>query len=151
MLKLEKPSHPEYLAMLQCIDARRDERLRTQNHLKKFQMGSLNRTSTSKRSQILAQYQQTVRDLREKALEDLGKKWYEIQHDRRAYAGNVPDYALRFPEKRLEQVSQQASYNKEVSILSGIAKYVGFPAAPQMASATAMEFEDDMEKMNVSH
>ncbi|EPE31584.1 hypothetical protein GLAREA_12340 [Glarea lozoyensis ATCC 20868] len=44
----------------------------------------------------------------------------------------------------------QVAYSNEVSILSGIAKYVGFPAAPAMASATAAELEEDMEKMGRS-
>jgi hypothetical protein len=44
----------------------------------------------------------------------------------------------------------QVAYSNEVSILSGVAKYVGFPAAPPMASTTAAELEEDLEKMGVS-
>jgi hypothetical protein len=113
-------------------------------------MGTLKNYAVAKRSQILVQYQQDVRDIREKKLEQLGKQWYEIQHDRRSCAGTVPDYALRFPTKRSQQIMNQVAYSNEVSILSGIAKYVGFPAAPPMAMTTAAELEEDLEKMGVS-
>lgn len=102
------------------------------------------------RSQILVQYHQTVRDIREQKLEQQGKHWYEIQHDRRSYAGSVPDYALKFPTKKSQQISNQVAYSNEVSILAGVAKYVGFPAAPPMGMTTAAELEDDLEKMGVS-
>lgn len=150
MLRQDNPTHPEYLAMMECIEARRDARIRVADKLREFEMESLRKTAIAKRSQILTQYQQHVRDLREKKLELLGKQWYEIQHDRRSYAGSVPDYALKFPTRRSQQIVNQVAYSNEVSILSGVAKYVGFPAAPSMASATAAELEEDFEKMGVS-
>lgn len=149
MLRQDKPTHPEYLAMMQCIDARRNERIRVANQLREYQLQNLKIQSVAKRSQILVQYQQEVRDIREKKQEQLGKQWYEIQHDRRNHAGSVPDYALRYPTRRSQQVANQVAYNSEVSILSGVAKYVGFPAAPRMSSTTAAELEEDLEKMGV--
>lgn len=150
MLREDKPTHPEYLAMMECIDARRDARIRVADNLRELEMESLRNTAVAKRSQILTQYQQEVRHIREKKLEQLGQQWYEIQHDRRSYAGSVPDYALKFPTGRPQQIMNQVAYSNEVSILSGVAKYVGFPAAPSMAAATAAELEDDFEKMGVS-
>lgn len=147
MLRQDKPTHPEYLAMMECIDARRDARIRVADNLKKLEMESLRRTAVARRSQILTQYQQDVRMIRETKLHQLGEQWYKIQHDRRSYAGSVPDYALKFPTRRSQQIHNQVAYSNEVSILSGIAKYVGFPAAPRMAAATAAELEDDFEKM----
>ena len=137
--------------MMQCIDARRDERIRVSGKLREFELQTLKNYAVARRSQILVQYQQDVRDIREKKLEQLGKQWYEIQHDRRSYAGSVPDYALKFPTRRSQQVMNQVAYSNEVSILSGVAKYVGFPAAPPMAQATTSELEEDLEKMGVSH
>ena len=150
MLRQDKPTHPDYLAMMQCIDARRDDRLRVGEKLREFELETLKNYAVARRSQILVQYQQDVRDIREKKLEQLGKQWYEIQHDRRSYAGSVPDYALKFTTRRSQQVMNQVAYSNEVSILSGVAKYVGFPAAPPMASTTAAELEEDLEKMGVS-
>lgn len=150
MLRQDKPTHPDYLAMMQCIDARRDQRLRVGEKLREFELETLKNYAVARRSQILVQYQQDVRDIREKKLEQLGKQWYEIQHERRSYAGSVPDYALKFPTRRSQQVLNQVAYSNEVSILSGVAKYVGFPAAPPMASTTAAELDEDLEKMGVS-
>ena len=150
MLRQDKPTHPEYLAMMKCIEARRDERVRIANRMLELETETTKRSAVARRSQILTQYRQEVRDIREKKLEQLGKQWYEIQHDRRSYAGSVPDYTLKFPIKRSQQVMNEVAYANEVSILSGVAKYVGFPAAPSMAPATASELEDDLEKMGVS-
>jgi len=150
MLRADNPTHPEYLAMMQAIDARRDQKIRLANKLREYQLQTLNRSAVAIRSQILAQYQQDVRDTREKTLEQLGKQWYEIQHDRRSYAGSVPDYTLKFPTRRSQQVANQVAYSNEVSILSGIAKHLGFPSAPEMATVTNTELNEDMEKMGVS-
>lgn len=150
MLREDKPTHPEYLAMMKCIDERRDERFRISTKLKEYELQTLANYAVAKRSQILAQFQQDVRAIREQKLEELGQQWYDIQHDRRSYAGNVPDYSLKFPTRRSQQITNQVSYANEVSILSGIAKYVGFPAAPPMAPATDAELEDDLQKMGVS-
>ena len=150
MLRQDKPTHPEYLAMMQCIEARRDERTRVAEKIREYEIQALRNYAVARRSQILVQYKQEVREIREKKLEQLGKQWYEIQHDRRSYAGSVPDYALKFPTRRSQQIQNQVAYSHEVSILSGVAKYVGFPAAPPMAQATAAELEEDFEKMGVS-
>jgi hypothetical protein len=151
MLREDNPTHPDYLAMMQCIDARRDEKIRNSEKLREYELQSLKKYAVAKRSQILVQYQQNVRDIREKKLEQLGKQWYDIQHDRRSYAGSVPDYTIKFPTRRSQQVQNQVAYSNEVSILSGVAKYVGFPAAPPMATATEAELIDDLAKMGVSH
>jgi hypothetical protein len=103
------------------------------------------------RSQILSQYNQEVREAREQHIERLGKQWYEIQHDRRSYAGSVPDYTVKFPVKRSQQIQNQVAYSNEVSILAGISKYVGFPAAPPMLPASHAEIEEDFEKIGVSN
>jgi hypothetical protein len=151
MLRQDKPIHPDYLAMLQCVDARRDEKLRVEARLMELRLETLQRSAVGKRSQILAQFYQDVREIRERKLEALGKQWYEIQHDRRGYGSNVEDYAIRFPARKSQQVMHQLAYNTEVSILSGVAKFVGFPAAPPMAAATAAESDLDFEKISVSY
>ncbi|KAG9242508.1 Sds3-like-domain-containing protein [Calycina marina] len=150
MLREDKPTHPEYLAMMQAVDERRDEKIRLANKLREYEWQTLENFAVATRSQVLVQYKQEVREIREKTIEQLGTQWYEIQHDRRSYAGNVPDYTLQFPTRRSQQISHQVAYSNEVSILSGVAKYVGFPSAPTMAKVTDAEFLEDMEKMGVS-
>ena len=123
--------------------------MRIAKKTREYGMQALKNFAVARRSQILVQFQQEVRDIREKKLEQLGKQWYEIQHDRRSYAGSIPDFTLKFPTRRSQQVMNQVAYSNEVSILSGVAKYVGFPAAPPMAAATDAELEDDLQKMGV--
>jgi len=135
--------------MVRCLDERRDEKIRIAERLKEYTLQTVQNFAVSRRSQILAQYAQTARDVRETKLEVLGKQWYDIQNDRRRCSGSVPDYAYKFSEKRSQNIMNQMSYNKEVSILSGVAKYVGFPAAPTMAAACPAEVEDDFERMGV--
>ena len=147
LLRLATPTHPDYIAMLRCIDARRDERIRIADTQKELGVQSLRTFAVARRSQILGQYYQEARDIREKKIELLGKQWYEVQHDRRAYAGSGTEYTLKFPTRRSTQILHQAAYNKEVSILSGVAKYVGFPAAPSMGAATTSEREADLKEI----
>lgn len=150
MLKQTQPSHPEYLAMLQCLDLRRNEKLRIAGKLRDFELQSLKKVAVAQRSQILVQFKQEVREVREKKIEQIGEQWYKIQHDRRNCASASPEFSLKFPTKKSQQVINHIAYSNEVSILAGIAKHVGFPAAPIMAPATASELEDDLEKMSAS-
>ncbi|POS87464.1 hypothetical protein EPUL_001044 [Erysiphe pulchra] len=150
MLRQPQPSHPKYLAWLQCIDTRRDERIRIADKQHSYKLQCLKKVAVAQRSQILTQYQQEVRSIREKKLEQLGEQWYKIQNDRRSSAGVCPEFSLKFPRKRTQQLSNHIAYCNEVSILSGVAKYVGFPAAPNMAPASAIELEEDLEKIGRS-
>jgi hypothetical protein len=150
MLKADNPTHPLFLAMLRCVDARRDEKLRIEAKLTQFRLETIQRTAVGKRSQILAQFHQEVRDLREKKIASLGEQWYDIQHDRRGYGSHVEDYTIKYPTRRADQVRFHNSHAKEVSLLSGIAKYVGFPAAPDLAPADQKQLDQDFEKMGVS-
>lgn len=147
MLRLDKPTHPGYLAMMACVDTRRDERVRIAGTRLEYQLQALKTYAVARRSQVHTQYKQEVREIRENKIEQLGKQWYEIQHDRRSYAGSVPDYTLKFPTNKQQQIRHQVAYSNEVSVLSGIAKYVGFPAAPPMAAATSAELDEDLEKI----
>ena len=151
MLQGDNPTHPEYLAMMDCIDARRDERLRVADRELELNLESLGRTAVAKRAQIHSQYFQAVRESRERVLAELGQHWYDIQNERRKHANNVPEFGLRYPETQTQRVKNALAYNKEVSILSGVAKYEGMPAAPEMQAASMQELDDDLEAINVSH
>lgn len=150
LLTSDNPSHPEYLAMMECINSRRDDRLRISEVEFRFDMDALNRWAVARRAQILSQYYQSVRESREKTMDELGKQWYEIQHERRKNANPIPDYGFRFPQDKAQQKRQAIAHNKETSILAGIAQHHGFPAAPEMRPASQAEVEDDFEAMHVS-
>ena len=150
MLTGDNPTHPQYLAMLRCVDERRDERLRVSKLELELNTEVLKRRAVAERAQIMSQYCQSVRESREKALDNLGREWYEIQHERRRYANNIPDYGIRFPSTRTQSLRQAIAYNKEVSILSGFAKYKGFPAAPSISGASEEQLDEDFDSIRVS-
>ncbi|KAJ8115442.1 hypothetical protein ONZ43_g4666 [Nemania bipapillata] len=150
MLRSNSPTHPEYLAMMQCVNARRDERIRVADRELELKIEASERWAVARRAQIHSQFFQAVRESRETILAELGQHWYDIQHERRKNANNVPEYGIRFPKSQAQRLRDALSYNREVSILSGIAKHEGMPAAPDMRGASLQEMEDDFDAINVS-
>ena len=150
MLESSMPTHPELLAMKKVIDQRRDQKIRYEQNLMKYKLQTLERESIANKAQALSQYMQTAREVRDAYLEKVNEKCYQLQRERRNAEEDVPDYLFTFPAKRSKQIMQQSAYNSEVSILSGIAKYVGFPAAPEIRVARPKEIEDDLRSMGVS-
>ena len=150
MLTCENPTHPEYLAMLKCIEERREERIRLSAVELQLRLTVLRNRAVGERAQMMSQFFQGVREAREKVLEELGQEWYEIQQERRRLANTIPDYGIRFPTSKPQAVKQAVAYNKEVSVLSGFAKHVGFPAAPTIHGVTEEELDNDWNVIMVS-
>ena len=150
VLEQPVPVHPELLAMKEVIDQRREQKVEYENNLMKFKLMTLQRESIANKAQAHSQYMQTVREVRDSYLESLNKKYYQVQRERRSCEGDVPDYMYTFTTKRSQQITHQTAYNTEVSILAGVAKYVGFPAAPEVGSARSKEIDDDLRSMGVS-
>ncbi|KAI0419180.1 hypothetical protein F5X98DRAFT_83277 [Xylaria grammica] len=148
MLRSDNPTHPDYLAMMGCVDARRDERLRIADRELELRIEASERWAVARRAQIHSQFFQAVRESRERILAELGQHWYDIQHERRKNANNVPEYGIRFPKSQAQRIRDALSYNREVSILSGIAKHEGMPAAPSMQGANPQELDDDFDAIN---
>ncbi|RMZ33068.1 hypothetical protein D0859_02796 [Hortaea werneckii] len=149
---LNKPDcqHPEYLRQVACVDARREKQIREANAYYFYRMQSVRQRTLGERSQLHSQYFQTIRELRENVLYELGEDWYNIQKERRQQHQEGNDaFIYKFPEKRTDQIRRQAEYNQEVSILSGVAKYVGFPAAPEVGGAKNESMEDDLRAMKI--
>ena len=143
-------THPDYLSMVEAIASQRRERVELANKLYRFKVKALQNKSVAERTQHHSQYMQTIREIRDQALERANKEWYQIQRERRT---NDEDGLSRmFPSsaKRSELVAQQNAYNTEVSLLSGIARHVGFPAAPEIEGVSTREMEEDLRKMGVS-
>ena len=149
LLQEHKPAHPELLRQVQVVQKYRDEKFEVEQKLLVYKIGALKNKAVAERSQIHSQYFQTVRDIRETHLERISEHFYRIQRDRFKADSSVPSFTIPFPEKRSQQIWQQTAYNKEVSILSGVAKYVGFPAAPELEASGQRDVEDDIQKMGV--
>ncbi|PNS18153.1 hypothetical protein CAC42_3598 [Sphaceloma murrayae] len=144
-LQQAHPVHPEFIRQLQTVTLRRDTKIEQELKLHEYQKEALRNNTLANRAQLLSQYMQDARDVRERILYELGKQWYDIQKERRAMqADEVESYHVVFPRKRSVQVRQQARYNLEVSILSGMAKHVGFPAAPEISGMQSKDVDDDL-------
>lgn len=144
------PSHAEFLRQQQCIQQYRDKKVDFEERLFSYKTTSLKQKSVSERSTILSSYFQRVREIRDEHLEGVSKAFYKLQRDRFKTEDSVPHYAIPFATRRSQQVQQQTAFNKEVSLLAGIAKYVGFPAGPSIEPVRQQDMEDDFEKMGVS-
>lgn len=149
LLQEAKPSHPELLRQVEVVQKYRDEKFEVEQKLLVYKIGALKNKAVADRAQLHSQYFQTVRDIRERHLERISEHFYRIQRDRFKADSTIPNFTIPFPERRSQQILQQTAYNKEVSILSGIAKYVGFPAAPELAASRRKDVEDDIQKMGV--
>ncbi|KAL8851422.1 MAG: hypothetical protein Q9221_003693 [Calogaya cf. arnoldii] len=149
MLAEPNVTHPELLGMNQVLEQRRDEKIQHENTLLKYKLGSLENKSKAEKAQVHGQYLQSVRDIRDWNLEQVNKEWYQIHKERFGRENTVPEYMYQFPTRRSQQITHQTAYNKEVSLLSGIAKYRGFPATPEICGAKSSEIESDLEKMGI--
>ncbi|KAK3718579.1 Transcriptional regulatory protein [Vermiconidia calcicola] len=144
--------HPEYQRQIACVDARSHKQKSEAHAYYNYRLRSTRDRTLGDRSQLHSQYFQSVRDLREDVLCKLGEDWYAIQKERRQSNQEMDDaYIYKFPTDKKAQIMQQKRYNREVSVLSGMAKYVGFPAAPDISGVDGESFEDDLKAMKISH
>ncbi|KAL2869972.1 uncharacterized protein BJX67DRAFT_302039 [Aspergillus lucknowensis] len=144
------PEHSDLLRQLECVKQYRDAKINYEHTLLQYRLKSLLNKSQAERSQAHSTYFQRVRDIREKHSSAISKQFYSIQHDRFKTDDVSPQHYIPFPTRRSQQISHQTAYNQEVSVLAGVSKYVGFPAAPTLSSARPSELEEDLEKMGIS-
>lgn len=149
VLQRPEPTHPELLAAMKVIDQHRDDKIRYEIVRRKHKMQCLQKKSVAEKAQLHSHHQQLVRDIRERHVEQLNREQSQIQHERRDLG--VMPYAKSFPVKRSQQIRHQQAYNLQVSLLSGVAKHTGFPAAPDLQSAKPAEAEEDMAFIRVRH
>lgn len=148
-LKRPDSTHHEYLLMLQAVDKRRDEKTRQESVRLGLKKDILRKQFVAMRNSIHGQYMHDVADLRMDTLSECNKRITQLQRERRYWGSTERDYSVKFTQKRSQQVQQQTAYNLEVSILSGVAKHVGFPAAPDLGAARAPEMDHDLTAMGI--
>ncbi|KAL9621800.1 MAG: hypothetical protein Q9160_003773 [Pyrenula sp. 1 TL-2023] len=148
-LKMAKPTHPEFLRQVQCIQAYRDDKKIKEITLWNYKVDCLRRTSAGEVSIKNNILRRNIGDIREHYSEKINESFYKIHKERFKTDPNVENYGVPFPSDRLTQVTHQTAYNKEVSIDAGLAKYKGFPAAPDMPIARVTEMDDDLAKMGI--
>ncbi|BDD57867.1 hypothetical protein MPDQ_004072 [Monascus purpureus] len=150
MLTGPNPTHPEYLRQLESVKRYCDAKINYEHTLFRYRIKSLLNKSLAERAQIHSTYFQRVRDARERHSSAVSRQFYAIQHDRFKTEELSPNQSIPFPTRRSQQIAQQTAYNQEVSIMAGVAKYIGFPAAPSLTSARPSELDEDLEKMGIS-
>ncbi|CUS08648.1 unnamed protein product [Tuber aestivum] len=150
MKMVQDGTHPEFVAQKTCIDQKLEEKVRLADAHYKYGMESLSIATRVSRAQVHSQYFQTVRHLREDALEKCSELWYQIQRERRAGDALVSEFSYRIPDRQSTRIKQRQQYNWEVALLSGIAKHIGFPAAPDVVGASEEEIVDDLECMGIA-
>lgn len=145
-------THPEYLAQVRCVDERLEKQQNQAYANHHYRSTATRERVLGERVGMHSQYFQRIREVRETTLEELNREWAGIHSERREQGQDKNDalYTYKYPTKRSSQVKQQAAYNHEVAILSGVAKYVGFPSAPEIAAVTAETRDEDMRAMRVS-
>ncbi|EKV15368.1 hypothetical protein PDIG_26710 [Penicillium digitatum PHI26] len=150
MLTGPNPTHPEYLRQIECVQRYRDAKIKYEQNLYRYRMKSLMHKGLAERTQAHSTYYQRIRDARERHSSAVSKQFYAIQHDRFKTDELSPHHIIAFPTRRSQQIAHQTAYNQEVSIMAGVAKYVGFPAAPSLMGARPTELDDDLEKMGAT-
>ncbi|KAJ5936376.1 hypothetical protein N7454_005011 [Penicillium verhagenii] len=149
MLSGPNPTHPEYLRQIECVEQYRDAKIKYEQTLFRYRKEALINKSLAERAQIHSTFFQRIRDVREYYSSAVSKQFYAIQHDRFKTDELSPHHIIPFPTRRSQQIANQTAYNQEVSVMAGVAKYVGFPAAPTLLGARASELDDDLEKMGI--
>lgn len=136
--------------MRQCLDARRDEKIELEKINLRYKIETLKVTTLAERAAMNSQFFQEIREARESHLEKLNERTSSLHKERKSLFAKDPHFSYAFEPRRSRQILAQTAYNKEVSILSGIARHVGFPAAPEMNGVRASDIEDDLKAMKVS-
>lgn len=144
-----EPTNATYQAQKRCVDARRDEKIRLENVTLRYKAEALERVTLAERSIKHSQFAQEVRERRDDHHSRLNRDFSRIQRERRQWKAQESHYIYDFKPERQEQILNQRSYNKEVSLLSGIARHSGFPAAPDLDGAGKSDVGDDLIRMQV--
>lgn len=142
--------HPDFLARRSAIDHRREEKVTYENTLREYKRDQESVKLVANRMQIGSQYFQSVRQLRDTSLERCNQHYHAIQKDRRRWGADERNHLRMFNPDRKQQIVDQMKINREISILAGVAKYHGFPAAPALKPIKKDLADEDLRAMGVS-
>jgi hypothetical protein len=134
---------------MKCIDERRDQKTLYEDRLLAYNLGNLTLRTTAERQQLHSQYFQEIRQIRDDAIKACYQELFSLQRDRWRFGSADKASLPLYNPKRSDQLLRQTAYNMEVSLLSGIARYVGFPGAPDMTELAQNEIGRDLQLMGV--
>lgn len=137
--------------MQKCLVTRRNEKIELEKTSLKLKTGALQKVTMAERAIANSQYFQEIREIRDKSLSTLNQRSCALHKERKTLFAQDPHYVYTFEPRRSRQVAAQAAYNKEVSLLAGIARHRGFPAAPEMPGVSVADAEGDIRAMKVRY
>lgn len=149
-LQKGEPQHAAFQQQVLAVTMRRDAKIAREVLYYHYKVRSLLNHVRADHDHLHSQFFQEARECRDKTLCELGKQFYDIQKERRQPAESAPSFLSHFPTKRSDQIRNQIKYNTEVSILAGIQRHVGMPAAPEIGGLAPTQTEDDLKIMHVS-
>lgn len=96
-----------------------------------------------------SQFAQDKQKLRAGLLSKTSAEWFQIHREKRVLDMAVPEYGYVVPERKSLQNKHRRDYEAEVSILAGLKRFVGFPAAPPISVASSKDVETDLTEMGI--
>ncbi|KAK9454172.1 Sds3-like-domain-containing protein [Dipodascopsis uninucleata] len=140
-------THPELAGVYGQISRTRDEKVRLADCQLKYRRRCIENQTKSFREHIHQQFLRNKAEFRSKMIRETTELWYRVNKERRQIDTLVPYYGYQITDKRSVLVRQRQAEYQEIAILSGIARYIGFPAAPEIKSATQDEIAEDLDAL----
>jgi hypothetical protein len=142
-------THPELESVYSRIEERREEKLRLAKKHLEYKQKCIAIQTRAGREQAHQQFMKEVADSRASLLLRTTEEWYRVNRERRAMDTLVQDYTFRPPESHSSQLRELSSLNYEISLLTGISKYIGFPAAPEIKPLSDDELDADLSALGL--
>ncbi|KAK9472137.1 Sds3-like-domain-containing protein [Dipodascopsis tothii] len=142
-------THPELSGLYDQIAHKRDDRITLARAHWRYRRRCVENQIKAMRVHIHQQYYKNRADLRAKMILDTTQRWYQVNRERRAMDALVPRLGYRIPEKKQIIVRELQAQYDEIAILSGLSKYIGFPAAPEVKSASQEEIYEDLQALGI--
>lgn len=142
--------HPNLNEKAEQNVTRHQKRIRLADALLVRKKAEIDIEFKAKRFAAFSQHAQDRQKLRAFLLSRTSAEWFQIHREKRILDMAVPDYGYMVSDRPAEQVKYRLEYEMEVSLLAGLKKYVGFPAAPPVSSATKEDIVADLGAMDIS-
>lgn len=142
-------THPELSALYELIYEHREAKLKIARSRRKYQLQCIDNQTRAQRDHIHQQFLKDQAESRADLLRNTTEDWYQVNRERREMDSIVPNESYRPPKDRVTAIHERQLLNNEISLLSGLNKYFGFPLAPSIQPATTSEIENDLMELGI--
>jgi Sds3-like len=144
-------THPELSKVHSQITRIRDEKIQLAERKRAYQQKCIDNQIRAMRDHLHQQFMKDEAECRVRLLLHTTEEWYKVNKERRAMDALAPEFSYQVPERRSTQIQNRVAINGEISLLSGISNYIGFPAAPEMNPANESELLEDLEALGIQY